>query len=107
MNSIKWMLAICTATTFSGCAPGVILYHGSRTNSKPMIEKVIAESHPKLESDAASECVIKAMTVGEVLKLGTSDTTVITADDKASVLGFAARPVAAECLAALPETPAS
>jgi hypothetical protein len=103
---VQLILAFSAAAILSGCAPGAILYHGSRTNSKPLIQTVMAEAHPKLDSAAAAECVIKAMSVGEVLKLGTSDTTVITAGDKSTVLAFADRPLASECLTALPEAPA-
>ena len=100
------ILAAAAAVVLSGCAPVAIVYDASRKGSVSVAERIFAQTHPDVASDAAAECVIQAMTYGEIVKLGTSDTTVVTAKSRDLMAEVVKRPKAAECLAALPKTPA-
>lgn len=91
------------AVLTSGCAPGAIIYDASRKGTVSVAERILAQTHPGLESNAAAECVIAGMSYGEILKLGTSDTTKVTAQSRDLVAEVVGRPKTAECLAALPE----
>ncbi len=101
---MRLLSVICTAAfLLSGCAPAAIIYDGSRKGTVSVTERVVAHTHPKLEANAAAECVIKGMTYGEVLKIGTSNTTKLSQQSYDIVSEASGRPEAAECLAALPE----
>jgi len=97
------LTSVAGAFLLSGCAPGAIIYDGSRKGTVSVAERILAQTHPKVDSNAAAECVISGMTYGEILKLGTSDTTKVTAQSRDLVAEVVQRPITAECLAALPE----
>ena len=71
-----------TAVLLSGCAPAAIVYDGSRKQTASVAERILAQTHPNIDSSAAAECVIQGMTYGEIVKLGISDTTKVTAQSR-------------------------
>ena len=95
-----------TAVLLSGCAPAAIVYDGSRKQTASVAERILVQTHPNVDSSAAAECVIQGMTYGEIVKLGISDTTKITAQSRDLVAEVVQRPKTAECIAALPDLPA-
>ena len=94
-------LALGAMLLLPGCV-GVVAYGQTRESARPLIEKIMAEARPDLNGKAAAGCVLKAMTIPETVKLGVSDTTVVTTAATAQVLDYARRAEAAECLVALP-----
>lgn len=87
--------------TLNGCA-GAIIVDGSRNESRAAIASVMAENRPQLDSAEAAVCVQKAMTMGETLRLGTADNhNSVSPANRLAIEGYAARPNAAACLAAL------
>ncbi|MGB5556907.1 MAG: hypothetical protein WBN04_02740 [Paracoccaceae bacterium] len=94
------------AVVLSGCAPVAIVYDASRKGSVSVAERILAQTHPDVDSGAAAECVIAGMTYGEIVKLGTSDTTKVTVKSRDLVAEMVQRPKTAECLAALPKVQA-
>lgn len=83
-----------------GCA-GVVAIDATRKESRVAILKTLAAERPGLP-DAAADCVLEAMTVAETLKLGLADNShAISAENRASILSYADRPEAADCIGAL------
>ena len=87
----------------SGCG-GLIIYDGSRNQSKDVIGRAMADRNPELISDDAAECVVSGMSVEEVVTLGVSDVRTVTATTKTNLEEVLQRPDVAACLAALPKT---
>lgn len=94
------------AFLLSSCAPAAIIYDGSRKGTVSVIERVVVHTHPAVEANAAAECVIQGMTYGEVLKIGTGNTTKVSQQSYDLITEVSGRPKTAECLASLPEVTA-
>jgi uncharacterized protein YceK len=96
------LLAVSSTMLLSGCA-GAIMAHATRKESNVAVAKVMAAERPEIDSAGAAACVQKAMTIVEIAKLGTADNfKSVSAENRARVLTYAARPEAAQCIAALP-----
>lgn len=89
------------AWSLSGCA-GAIIYGESRKVTREAVRPIVAEAMPGVDADAASLCVIKGMTAGEVLSLPNSNTIKATDTFAPVVRGVMARPDVATCLATVP-----
>lgn len=88
----------------SGCGVGaVVIYDGSRNESRDLVGRIMAEKMPGVSPDAAATCVVKGMTYREILTMGTSDIHPITAKHRAMVERVIVRPEVANCLSALPQ----
>ena len=87
----------------SGCG-GLIIYDGSRTQSKDVIGRAMAERNPELNSEDAAACVVSGMSIQEVVTLGVSDVRTVTTKTKTNMEEVLQRPDVAACLAALPKT---
>jgi hypothetical protein len=86
-----------------GCGAGVlIVYDGSRQASAEVIGQILAESTPGIDQDQAAGCVVQALTVREVLALGTGDSTGPSPAYRAKVAEALVRPGVADCLATVP-----
>ncbi len=96
------LLTSAAAVLLSGCAPAAIIYDGSRKGTHSVAERLLAQTHPQVDSAAAADCVIKGMTYAEIVKLGVTDTTKVTAESRDLVAEVVQRPVTAQCIAALP-----
>jgi hypothetical protein len=96
------MLLSATVST-SGCG-GLIIYDGSRTQSKDVIGRAMAERNPELNSEDAAACVVSGMTIQEVVTLGISDVRVVTTKTRTNMEQVLRRPEVAACIAALPRT---
>ncbi len=98
----RTILIAMALPVLSGCAAaGVVVYDGSKKANRPLVVQTMAEARPDLPGEAAADCVIGAMTIPEILKLGTSDTTRLTNAARQKILGYASRDKAAACLQAL------
>jgi len=93
------------AWSLSGCA-GAVIYGESRKVTREAVRPIIAEAMPGRDADAASLCVVKGMTPGEVLSLPNSDTIKATESFAPVVRGIMARPDVAACLATVPASAA-
>lgn len=84
----------------AGCGPAAAVYGESRKVTKELLAPVMAADRPGIPADAATTCLVKGMTTGEVLKLPNS----AMAKDAGQLAAFAgqvvARPGVSECLAA-------
>ena len=100
---IMVILSLTASTLLSGCV-GVVAYGQTRESARPLIEKVMAQARPELDSAAAAKCVLKSVSIPETVALGVSDTTVVTSAARTKVQGYAARPKSVACLNALPNT---
>ena len=87
----------------SGCG-GLIIYDGSRTQSKDVIGRAMAERNPELNSEDAAACVVSGMSVKEVVTLGISDVRIVTERTRTNMEKVLQRPDVAACIAALPRT---
>jgi hypothetical protein len=92
---------IVMAFTLQGCA-GAIIYGESRKVSRDVLAPVVAAELPDNDTAAATTCILKGMTVAEVLSLPNS-----TAGKKPEALSALVRDVAMRdgvgaCLAAAP-----
>lgn len=96
------MLAAVSALTLQGCAPVALIYADKRGDSKAAIAPLVARAHPDVDTDAATTCVVKGMTYGEVFALPTSDATKDAAANQVQVTELLARPIVSGCIAALP-----
>lgn len=100
---LRTAMMLSAAVYLSGCG-GLIIYDGSRNQSKDVFGRAMAERNPELDSEAAATCVVKGMSVQEVVTLGVSDVRVVTAKTKAQLEEVLQRPDVAACIAALPKT---
>ena len=87
----------------SGCG-GLIIYDGSRNQSKDVIGRAMADRNPELNSEDAAACVVSGMSIQEVVTLGVSDVRTVTTKTKTNLEEVLQRPDVAACLAALPKT---
>lgn len=100
--SKTWLIVAVAAFGLQGCA-GAIVYGESRKVSREVLSPVVAEQQPGLETEAATTCILKGMTVGEVLSLPNSTAGNEPAALSGLVTEVTARPGVADCLAAVPK----
>ena len=84
-------MMLSAMVSMSGCG-GLIIYDGSRNESKDVIGRTMAERNPELDSDAAAACVVSGMSIQEVVTLGVSDVRVVTNKTKMQVEELLKRP---------------
>jgi hypothetical protein len=96
-------MMLSATVSMSGCG-GLIIYDGSRNQSKDVIGRAMADRNPDLNSDDAAACVVSGMSVQEVVTLGVSDVRTVTTKTKTNLEEVLQRPDVAACLAALPKT---
>lgn len=95
-------MMLSATVSMSGCG-GLIIYDGSRTQSKDVIGRAMAERNPELNSEDAAACVVSGMSIQEVVTLGVSDVRTVTTKTKTNMEEVLQRPDVAACLAALPK----
>ena len=81
--------------------PVAIIYDGSRVATRAQVTKSLALTHPGLAPEAATNCVMSGFTRAEIVKMGTSDTTVLTTKHSIKIAEVVARAKPAACLAPL------
>jgi hypothetical protein len=96
-------MMLSATVSMSGCG-GLIIYDGSRTQSKDVIGRAMAERNPELNSEDAAACVVSGMSVKEVVTLGISDVRIVTERTRTNMEKVLQRPDVAACIAALPRT---
>ena len=96
-------MMLSATVSMSGCG-GLIIYDGSRTQSKDVIGRAMADRNPELNSEDAAACVVSGMSIQEVVTLGVSDVRTVTTKTKTNLEEVLQRPDVAACLAALPKT---
>ncbi len=67
-----WIAVAGVALLVQGCAPATIIYGESRKVSRSMIAPVMVETAPTAANEAATTCILKGMTVAEVISLPNS-----------------------------------
>lgn len=88
---------VVMAFGLQGCA-GAIVYGESRKVNREALTPVVTAEYPDLAADAATDCIVKGMTVGETLSLpnsGTAPEALVSL-----VRQVATRPGVGDCLAA-------
>jgi len=101
MTMIRTAMMLSASFSMSGCA-GFVLYAGSRNESRDVIERLMAERDPELDSAQAAQCVVAGMTTQEIVTLGVSDVRRVTPKIRAKVEKALVRPDVASCIAAVP-----
>ena len=96
-------MMLSATVSMSGCG-GLIIYDGSRNQSKDVIGRAMADRNPELNSEDAAACVVSGMSIQEVVTLGVSDVRTVTTKTKTNLEEVLQRPDVAACLAALPKT---
>jgi hypothetical protein len=96
-------MMLSATVSMSGCG-GLIIYDGSRTQSKDVIGRAMAERNPELNSQDAAACVVSGMSIQEVVTLGISDVRIVTEQTRTNMEQVLQRPDVAACIAALPRT---
>jgi hypothetical protein len=86
-----------------GCG-GMIMYDGSRNQSRDVIGRAMADRNPDLNSDDAAACLVSGLSVQDVVMLGVSDMRTGTAKTRTNLEEVLQRPVVAACGASLPRT---
>ena len=99
MTRVLLMLA---ALTLSGCV-GAAIYGESRKVTRAGIAAPLASMMPDTDTAAATTCVMKGLTQGEILGLPNSGTLDDPARAEAFVTGAMARPGVGACIEALPK----
>lgn len=95
------MVIVAAAFGLQGCA-GAVIYGESRKVSREVLSPVVAAELPAFATEAAMDCIIKGMTVAEVLSLPNSSSGNEPAALQALVADVALRDGVAACLAAAP-----
>lgn len=90
---------VVIAFGLQGCA-GALVYGESRKVTGDVLAPAVALELPALAQEPATTCIIKGMTVVEVLQLPNSARAKDAAQMRALVREVAARPGVAECLTA-------
>lgn len=99
---IKATLAVAVmAFGLQGCA-GAIVYGESRKVSREALAPTVAAAMPGMDTAAATDCIIKGMTVVEVLALPNSTTGNQPEALSGMVAEVSTRPGVDACLAAVP-----
>lgn len=99
---LRTAMMLSATMSMSGCG-GLIIYDGSRNQSRDVIGRAMARRNPELDSEQAAACVVSGMTIQEVVTLGVSDVRVVTSKTKAQLEEVLLRPDVAACIAALPK----
>ena len=100
---LRSAMMLSATVSMPGCG-GMIIYGGSRNQSKDVIGRAMADRNPDLNSDDAAACVVSGLSVQEVVTLGVSDLRTVAARTRTNLEEVLQRPVVAACLAALPKT---
>ena len=100
---LRSAMMVSATVSMPGCG-GMIIYDGSRNQSKDVIGRAMAERNPELNSEDAAACVVSGMSIQEVVTLGISDVRVVTTKTKTNLEEVLQRPDVAACIAALPRT---
>ena len=100
---LRTAMLLSATVSMSGCG-GLIIYDGSRNQSKDVIGRAMSDRNPELNSDDAAACVVSGMSVQEVVTLGVSDVRTVTTKTKTNLEEVLQRPDVAACIAALPKT---
>jgi hypothetical protein len=100
---LRTAMMLSATVSMSGCG-GLIIYDGSRNQSKDVIGRAMADRNPELNSEDAAACVVSGMSIQEVVTLGVSDVRTVTTKTKTNLEEVLQRPDVAACLAALPKT---
>jgi hypothetical protein len=95
-------LLILALMAQSGCV-GVAIYAESRKVVRDGVSASLVRVAPESENGAATDCVLRAMTQGEIVGLPNSGTLDDPARADAFVRGVLARPEASGCIAAAPK----
>ena len=98
---LRSAMMLSATVSMPGCG-GMIIYGGSRNQSKDVIGRAMADRNPDLNDAAA--CVVSGLSVQEVVPLGVSDLRTVAARTRTNLEEVLQRPVVAACLAALPKT---
>ena len=97
---VKAMVAVLAMSFgLQGCA-GAIVYGESRNVTKDVLAPAVALEQPNLPQEAAVTCILKGMTVVEVLQLPNSARAKEMEQVRAFVREVAVREGVPECLAA-------
>ena len=99
---LRSVLLLSAMTSLSGCV-GVVLYGASRGEVNTVVAKVLADQHPELDNAGATRCVVKAMSVKEVVVMANNNIEPITPGDISTVDQVLRRPAVAACVNALPK----
>lgn len=94
-------IVIIMAFGLQGCA-GAVIYGESRKVSREVLSPIVAAELPASEPVAATDCILKGMTVTEVLSLPNSTAGRQPGALAALVREVALRPGVPDCLAAAP-----
>ena len=100
---LRTAMLLSATVSMSGCG-GLIIYDGSRNQSKDVIGRAMSDRNPELNSDDAAACVVSGMSVQAVVTLGVSDVRTVTTKTKTNLEEVLQRPDVAACIAALPKT---
>jgi hypothetical protein len=101
--ALRLAAALCVVSVLPGCGAGVlVVYDGSRQASREVIGQVLAETTPGISRDEAANCIIRGMTVREVITLGTSDSTRPTKAYRTKIAEVRTREGVNECLSTVP-----
>lgn len=98
MRSVA-LVVVVMAFSVQGCA-GALVYGESRKVTGNVLAPAVALVHPTVPQEAATTCIIKGMTVVEVLQLPNSARAKDAAEVQALVQEVSGRPGVADCLAA-------
>ena len=100
---LRSAMMLSATVSMPGCG-GMIIYGGSRNQSKDVIGRAMADRNPDLNSDDAAACVVSGLSVQEVVTPGVSELRTMAARTRTNLEEVLQRPVVAACLAALPKT---
>ncbi len=96
------VLLMIAVMSQSGCV-GAAIYAESRNVTRQGVAAPLATMMPETDNKAATDCVMKGLTQGEIIGLPNSGTLDDPARAEAFVSGAMARPGVGECLAAAPK----
>jgi len=100
---LRSAMMLSATVSMPGCG-GMIMYDGSRNQSRDVIGRAMADRNPDLTSGNAAACLVSGLSVQEVVTPGVSDMRTGTAKTRTHLEGVLQRPVVAACGAALPRT---
>ncbi|WP_298296199.1 hypothetical protein [uncultured Litoreibacter sp.] len=102
MKVVRIMMAGAALTFASGCAvPALIIYDTYVDKAEDLSAQYLAESRPQIDPVKGTKCTMLSLTRGEIIKIGTSDTTELKNNHR-NIIGLALqRPKAANCLVSL------
>ena len=102
MKGLRTILVALAAGCVSGCAaPALIIYDTYVDKAEDLSAQYLAETRPEIDPVEGTKCTMLSLTRGEIIKIGTSDTTELKNNHR-NIIGLALqRPEAVNCLAAL------